>query len=83
VGHARDVKQSPPDAFVREIALQGELDDAQRARLVEIAGRCPVHRSLEYGARITTREVGEVGGLAGVETAGQHAQDLDEDISGG
>jgi putative redox protein len=82
VGHARDAKQNPPDAFVREIALQGDLDAAQRARMIEIANRCPVHRSLEHGARISTREVGEIGSLAGAESAGQHVQDLDEDISG-
>jgi putative redox protein len=82
VGHARDARQQPPDAFVREIALEGELDPAQRQRLVEIADRCPVHRSLEHGARISTREVGEIRDLAGVERAGQHAQDLDDDIEG-
>jgi putative redox protein len=32
---------------IREtIALEGELDSAQRARLMEIAARCPVHRTL-------------------------------------
>jgi putative redox protein len=29
-----------------EIELEGGLDAAQRARLLEIAGRCPVHRTL-------------------------------------
>jgi putative redox protein len=33
------------------------LDDAQRARLLEIADRCPVHRTLEGGVRIETEEV--------------------------
>jgi len=35
------------DQFKRIIRLDGELDEAQRARLMEIADRCPVHRSLE------------------------------------
>jgi putative redox protein len=80
VGHARDARQALPDAFVREIALEGDLSAEQRARLIEMAGRCPVHRSLEHGARITTREVVEIGALADVESAGQHAQDVDEDV---
>lgn len=35
------------DRFVRRIAVDGELNDQQRKRLLEIADRCPVHRSLE------------------------------------
>lgn len=34
------------DLIERELVLRGELDDEQRARLAEIADRCPVHRSL-------------------------------------
>jgi len=34
------------DRFVRTIRLQGDLTEAQRQRLLEIADRCPVHRSL-------------------------------------
>ena len=32
--------------FERSVVLEGELSDAQRARLLEIAERCPVHRML-------------------------------------
>jgi putative redox protein len=32
--------------ITRELIIEGELDAAQRQRLVEIAGRCPVHRTL-------------------------------------
>lgn len=42
------------DRFRREITLTGTLDDAQRARLLEIADRCPVHRTLEAGAKVET-----------------------------
>ena len=42
------------DTFRREIRLEGDLDDTQRARLLEIADRCPVHRTLEHGARVET-----------------------------
>ena len=34
------------DRIEREIALEGALDDTQRARLLEIADKCPVHRTL-------------------------------------
>jgi putative redox protein len=42
------------DVFARKITLAGDLDPATRARLIEIADRCPVHRTLERGARIET-----------------------------
>ena len=34
------------ERIVQEISLDGDLDDGQRARLIEIAGKCPVHRTL-------------------------------------
>ena len=42
------------DVFRRVVRLHGDLDEAQRARLMEIADRCPVHRTLERSARIET-----------------------------
>ena len=42
------------DRFRRVVRLEGGLDDDQRARLMEIADRCPVHRTLERGARVET-----------------------------
>lgn len=54
--HAQDagVEIGPLDQFTRVISLSGALDDTQRARLLEIADKCPVHRSLEAGATIKT-----------------------------
>jgi putative redox protein len=43
------------DRIEREIALRGPLDEAQRARLLEIADRCPVHRTLRSEIQIVTR----------------------------
>ena len=43
------------DRFVREIGLEGDLDAEQTARLIEIAEKCPVHRTLTEGAEVTTR----------------------------
>jgi len=42
------------DRFHRVIRLDGALDDDQRARLLEIADKCPVHKTLEAGAEVTT-----------------------------
>lgn len=40
----------------RVITLHGPLDDEQRARLVEIANKCPVHKTLSGTIQIDTRE---------------------------
>ncbi|MFC5382600.1 alpha/beta fold hydrolase [Aquipuribacter nitratireducens] len=40
--------------FHREVRLEGDLDDDQRARLLEIADKCPVHKTLEQGVRVVT-----------------------------
>ncbi len=41
-----DTTTGKVDNFQRIIRIEGDLDDDQRARLLEIADRCPVHRSL-------------------------------------
>lgn len=57
--HARDCrdcdeKEGRIDRFERELELRGELDGAQRQRLLEIAEQCPVHRTLTKAAKIET-----------------------------
>jgi putative redox protein len=42
------------DEFRRELTLEGNLDAAQRQRLLEIADRCPVHRSLHGEVKVRT-----------------------------
>ncbi|MGK0440168.1 MAG: putative redox protein, partial [Paracoccaceae bacterium] len=42
------------DVFNRAITLQGNLSQAQRNRMLEIADRCPVHKTLENEIKITT-----------------------------
>jgi uncharacterized OsmC-like protein/alpha/beta superfamily hydrolase len=54
VRHTKDKERKPADFFYRRIGLEGSLDTEQRARLMEIAGRCPVHRTLEAGSAIET-----------------------------
>ncbi|KIC43095.1 osmotically inducible protein C [Ruegeria sp. ANG-R] len=55
--HAQDAglaSDGKVDQFRRKIRLQGPLDADQRAKLLEIADKCPVHRTLEGSAHITT-----------------------------
>jgi putative redox protein len=40
------------DEFIREIELEGELDNDQRERLLEIANKCPVHKTMSRGVRV-------------------------------
>jgi putative redox protein len=57
--HAQDAEPGKAvqkiDRFNREIHLTGDLDDAQRKRLLEIADKCPVHKTLEHSSQIETR----------------------------
>ena len=41
------VASIPRDRIVRKITLEGDLTVEQRARLLEIANNCPVHKALE------------------------------------
>ncbi len=45
------------DQIKRKIKLTGDLSDEQRKRLIEIADRCPVHKTLEGKPEILTEEV--------------------------
>ncbi len=40
------------DTFEREIRLEGNLDEGQRQRMMEIADKCPVHRTLHAEVRV-------------------------------
>jgi putative redox protein len=53
-----DTTPAKLDRIERDIELKGALDDEQRARLMEIADRCPVHRTLTSDIEIQTRLVG-------------------------
>jgi putative redox protein len=52
-----DEKEVLLDRIERDVELTGPLDDAQRARLLEIADRCPVHRTLTSKITIETKLV--------------------------
>lgn len=52
-----ETKAGKLDRIERDIELEGELSDEQRARLLDIANRCPVHRTLVSEINIQTRLV--------------------------
>ena len=45
------------DVFNRTLRVSGSLSEAQRGRLVEIAGKCPVHKTLESSSIVNTELV--------------------------
>lgn len=47
------------DVFTRIIKLEGALDETQRERLLEIADKCPVSRTLEGNARMVPARAAE------------------------
>ena len=49
-----ETKQGMLDRIEREIALAGELTEDQRTKLLEIANKCPVHRTLTSEIHIRT-----------------------------
>jgi uncharacterized OsmC-like protein/pimeloyl-ACP methyl ester carboxylesterase len=52
-----ETKEGKIDRIERAIVLEGALDEAQRARLLEIADKCPVHRTLTSEVDIRTTEL--------------------------
>jgi putative redox protein len=59
--HAKDcagceTRTGQLDQIEREMQFEGELTDEQRARLLDIAERCPVHRTLHSEVLVSTAE---------------------------
>jgi putative redox protein len=49
-----ETREGKIDRITRTIRFDGDLDDEQRRRLLEIANKCPVHRTLTSEIRIAT-----------------------------
>ena len=49
-----DTKDGKVDEITREITISGDLSEEQRAKLIEIADKCPVHRTLENEVKVRT-----------------------------
>lgn len=57
--HVKDIENCKDEAakisrFQRIIYVEGDLDDKQRTKLLEIANKCPVHRTLQETIKIET-----------------------------
>ena len=57
--HAKDcedceTEEGMLDEIQSKIQLEGDLDETERTRLIEIAARCPVHRTLSAEVKIRT-----------------------------
>jgi putative redox protein len=50
-----ETREGMLDRIEREIEIQGPLDSGQKQRLLQIADRCPVHRTLTSEVQIQTR----------------------------
>lgn len=58
--HAQDcadcaTKEGMLDEITREITFEGELSDEQRQKLLEIANKCPVHRTLTSEIKVRSK----------------------------
>tara|TARA_Y100001980_G_C14556894_1_gene352549 strand:+ start:22449 stop:23663 length:1215 start_codon:yes stop_codon:yes gene_type:complete len=56
-GVSVDGVKSKIDQIKRFIKLEGDLTDQQRNRLIEIADKCPVHKTIEGKPEIITEEI--------------------------
>lgn len=54
-GGAAEGREGRIDRFERVISVDGEIDANMQEKLIEIAGKCPVHRTLEQGAAVVTK----------------------------
>lgn len=45
------------DTFHRELKLTGSIDEKQRQRILEIADKCPVHKTLHSETQVITRVI--------------------------
>jgi putative redox protein len=67
------------DLFDRTISLEGPLDEAQRAQLLAIAERCPVHRTLDRGSDVkTTLTAAAIGAEPSTAVPPEHMRDMEE-----
>jgi uncharacterized OsmC-like protein/pimeloyl-ACP methyl ester carboxylesterase len=79
VGHTAKTA-SEPDRFLRKLAFQGALDERQLVRLMEIADRCPVHRTLTESATVETEHLPDDQPDAGARTCAEDHVHRMEDV---
>jgi putative redox protein len=79
VGH-RIVKpagdERPRDRFDRHIAFESPIDEAKKAKLLEIADKCPVHRTFMRGFEVVT-DIGLPSEHVQGEPPSRHAEEME------
>jgi putative redox protein len=58
-GEAAEGRIGKIDRFERVISIEGGVDASTAAKLTEIAGKCPVHRTLDARSAVVTRVAGD------------------------
>jgi uncharacterized OsmC-like protein len=70
---------APRDLFTRRIAFDSPVDSERQARLLEIADRCPVHRTMMRGFDVVTAAAAPAAEpLAATEPATRHERDMEK-----
>jgi putative redox protein len=65
------------DLFDLTISLEGPLDAAQKAQLMAIAERCPVHRTLDRGSDVTATLAGATAAEPSLAVPPEHMRDME------
>ena len=60
ISKIRKIRTARSITFDRHIKMEGNLDETQRAKLMEIADKCPVHRTLHNPVAVNTFLVGRL-----------------------
>ncbi len=56
VSHSKqEVSGQMTDVFERHLTITGNISDEQRQRIMTIANKCPVHRTLEASSHVVTQ----------------------------
>jgi putative redox protein len=66
------------DVFNRHIAFEGPLGPEEQAKLLGVADKCPVHRTLMRGFEIVTDVGSGAAAPIPVEPAAQHERDMED-----
>ena len=69
-------EERPRDRFDRRIAFEAPIDEAKQAKLLEIADKCPVHRTFMRGFEVAT-EVGRPSEHVQGEPPTRHAEEME------
>lgn len=69
--------ERPRDRFDRRLAFDAPIDPTQQAKVLEIADKCPVHRTLMRGFEISTR-IGPADEHATGEAPAEHERQMEQ-----